>query len=100
MKNNYENIPSNQIEEQKRHFYGAIINILHLHDADSPFVGATIQTVINEILGSNKLFGYQAEVLTIVSNLEMAKERPDQFRKCILDAANMVDRLKGGDFHV
>ena len=100
MENNYTHIPLNQIEEQKRHFYGAIINILHLHDAGSPFVDATIQTVINEVLGSNRLFGYQAEVLTIVSNLETARERPDQFRKCILDAANMVDKLKGGCYYV
>lgn len=100
MEKNYTNIPLNQIEKQKRHFYGAIINILHIHDADSPFVDATIQTVINEILGSNKLFGYQAEVLTIVSNLEMARECPEQFRKCILDAANMVDKLKGGGSYV
>ena len=100
MEKNYVDIPLNQIEEQKRHFYGAIINILHLHDAGSPFVNATIQTVINEVLGSNKLFGYQAEVLTIVSNLEMAREHPKQFRKCILDAANMVDKLKGGNSDV
>ena len=100
MRNVYENVPSNQIEKQKRHFYGAIINVLHLRDNNSPFVDATIQTLINEILGSNKLFGYQAEVLTIVSNLEMARKEPTQFRKCILDAANLVDALKGGDIHV
>ena len=86
--------------KQKRHFYGAIINVLHLHDGGSPFVDATIQTLINEILGSNKLFGYQAEVLTIVSNLETARREPTQFRKCILDAANLVDTLKGGDSYV
>ena len=97
MEDSYVNIPSNQIEKQKRHFYGAIINILHLHDDNSPFVDATIQTLINEIMGSNKLFNYQAEVLTIVSNLEMARKEPTQFRKCILDAANLVDKLIGGD---
>ena len=87
-------------EKQKRHFYGAIINVLHLHDGGSPFVDATIQTLINEILGSNKLFGYQAEVLTIVSNLEKARVDSTQFRKCILDAANLVDTLKGGGSNV
>ena len=97
MRNCYENIPSNQIEKQKRHFYGAMINVLHLKDANSPFVDATIQTLINEIMGSNKLFGYQPEVLTIVSNLETARIDPLQFRKSILDAANLVDKLKGGD---
>lgn len=100
MKKNYNDIPLNQIEKQKRHFYGAILNCLYLKEDNSPFVDATIQTLINEILGSNKLFGYQPQVLTIVSNLEMARKEPTQFRKCILDAANLVDTLKGGDSNV
>ena len=100
MRNVYENVPSNQIEKQKRHFYGAIINCLYLWEDNSPFIDATIQTLINEILGSNALFGFQPEVLTIVSNLETARQNPMQFRKCVLDAANLVDTLKGGDFNV
>ena len=100
MRNCYENIPSNQIEKQKRYFYGAIINCLYLWEDNSPFIGATIQTLINQIGGSNRIFGYQPEVLTIVGNLEMARKEPSQFRKCILDAANLVDKLNGGDFNV
>lgn len=100
MEKNYANIPSNQIEKQKRHYYGAILNVLYLKEAESPFVDATIQTLINEILGSNALFGFQPEILTIVSNLEAARVKPSQFRKCILDAANLVDKLKGGDADV
>ena len=100
MRNVYENVPSNQIEKQKRYFYGAIINCLYLWEDNSPFVDATIQTLINQIGGSNHLFGYQPEVLTIVSNLETARTNPSQFRKCILDAANLVDTLKGGDSNV
>ena len=100
MRNSYENIPSNQIEKQKRHFYGAILNVLYLKEAESPFVDATIQTLINEIMGANKIFGFQPEVLTIVSNLETARINPSQFRKCILDAANLVDKLIGGDVDV
>ena len=100
MRNSYENIPSNQIEKQKRYFYGSLINLLYLNEDNSPFVDATIQTLINQILGSNALFGFQPEVLTIVSNLETARQNPKQFRKCILDAANLVDKLNGGDTHV
>lgn len=100
MKNVYENVPSNQIEKQKRYFYGAIINVLYLWEDNSPFVDATIQTLINQIGGSNRLFGYQPEVLTIISNLETARNNQSQFRKCILDAANLVDKLKGGDVDV
>ena len=97
MRNCYENIPSNQIEKQKRYFYGAIINCLYLREDNSPFLDATIQTLINQILGSNVLFGFQPEVLTIASNLETARQNPMQFRKCILDAANLVDKLNGGE---
>lgn len=97
MRNGYEDIPSNQIEKQKKYFYGSLINLLYLHEDNSPFVDATIQTLINQIGGSNRLFDYQPEVLTIISNLETARKEPTQFRKCILDAANLVDRLKGGD---
>lgn len=100
MRDCYENIPSNQIEKQKRYFYGALINILYLWEDKSPFIDATIQTLINQIMGSNALFGFQPEVLTIVSNLETARKNPLQFRKCILDAANLVDKLKGGDTDV
>lgn len=100
MKNCYENIPSNQIAKQKRYFYGAIINLMYLREDNSPFLDATIQTLINQIGGSNRLFGYQPEILTIVSNLETARREPSQFRKCILDAANLVDKLNGGDSDV
>ena len=100
MRNVYENVPSNQIEKQKRYFYGAIINLMYLKEDNSPFLDATIQTLINQIGGSNRLFGYQPEVLTIVSNLETARKEPTQFRKCILDAANLVDALNGGDSNV
>ena len=100
MKSCYDNIPSNQIEKQKRYFYGAIINLMYLREDNSPFLDATIQTLINQIGGSNRLFGFQPEILTIVSNLETARKEPSQFRKCILDAANLVDTLKGGDSNV
>lgn len=100
MKDSCTNIPSNQIEKQKRYFYGSIINLLYLREDNSPFVDATIQTLINQIMGSNEIFHFQPEILTIVSNLETARKEPVQFRKCVLDAANLVDRLKGGDSDV
>lgn len=100
MEKSFSSIPLNQIEKQKKYFYGSIINLLYLREDNSPFVDATIQTLINQIGGSNRLFGYQPEVLTIVSNLETARREPTQFRKCILDAANLVDALKGGESDV
>ena len=100
MRNCYEDIPSNQIEKQKRYFYGSIIDLLYKFDDGYPLLDIRIQTLINQISGSNKLFGYQPEVLSIVAFLEHARENPSQFRKDILDAANLVDTLKGGDSNV
>ena len=100
MKNCYENIPSNQIDKQKRYLYGALINVLYLYDDNSPFVDATIQNLRNQILGLNALFNFQPEILTIVGNLETARNDHAQLRSCILNAANLVDTLKGGDSDV
>ena len=100
MKNMYENVPSNQIEKQKKYFYGSCIDLLYKKEEGYPLLDARIQSLINQIMGSNALFNFQAEVLTIVSNLETARNDPSQFRKCILDAANLVDTLKGGETDV
>lgn len=100
MENCYGNISSNQIEKQKKYLYGAMINILYLYDDNSPFVDATIQNLRNQILGLNALFNFQPEIITIVGNLETARNDHSQLRSCILDAANLVDRLKGGDSNV
>lgn len=93
----YHDIPPSQIEAQKRYLYGAIISTLYERENNSPFVEAHIQSLINQISGSNRLFNYQPEVLTIISCLETARENPRQFRKAILDAANLVNALKGGE---
>lgn len=47
-----------------------------------------------------KLFNNAPEILSIVAWLENARINPEQFRKNVLDAANMVDNLKGGDSNV
>lgn len=100
MENCYVNIPSNQIEEQKKYLYGSFIDLLYKQEEGYPFLDARIQSLINQMMGMNALFGFQPEVLTIVSNLETARQNPIQFRKCILDAANLVDTLNGGGTNV
>ena len=100
MRNSYENIPSNQIEKQKRYFYGAILDCLFKFEADYPFLDNRLQNIINQVKGSNDLFGRQPEVLTIVGYLETARIDPTQFRKCILKSIKLVDKLNGGDSNV
>ena len=100
MKNIYENVPSNQIEKQKRYLYGSLVDLLYKKEEGYPLLDARIQTLINQIIGSNELFNFQAEILTIVAFLETARRDSSQFRKCVLDAANLIDTLKGGDSDV
>ena len=98
MRNVYENVPSNQIEKQKRYFYGAILDCLFKLEEGYPFLDNRLQNLINQVKGSNELFGYQPEVLSIVALLETARDDHDQLRSCVLNAINLVDRLNGGDF--
>jgi hypothetical protein len=100
MRNSYENIPSNQVEKQKRYFYGAILDCLFKFEEGYPFLDNRLQNLINQVKGSNNLFGRQPEVLTIVSYLETARIDPTQFRKCILKSIKLVDKLNGGDSDV
>ena len=100
MKSCYGNIPSNQIEKQKKYFYGSLIDLLYKQEEGYPLLDVRIQTLINQISGSNKLFNFQPEVISIISFLETAREDSTQFRKCILDAANLVDTLNGGGSNV
>lgn len=93
----YGDIPQIQLIEQKRYLYGAIISCLYQKENEYPFLDAHMQSLINQISGLNKMFNYQPEILTIISYLETARKEPSQFRKAILDAANLVNALKDGD---
>lgn len=100
MKTNYGDIPQSKIEKQKQYFYGSIISLLYLKEENYEFLDKRIQTLINQISGSMKLFNSTPKVLSIIAWLEDARIHPEQFRKNILDAANMVDKLEGGDSYV
>ena len=97
MRNVYENVPSNQIAKQKRYFYGAILDCLFKYEENYPFLDNRLQNLINQVKGSNELFNYQPEVLSIVALLETARDDHDQLRSCVLNAINLVDKLNGGD---
>ena len=100
MRTVYENIPSNQIEKRKRYFYGAILDCLFKFEEDYPFLDNRLQNLINQVQGSNDLFGRQPEVLSIVALLTTAREDHSQLRNCVLNAINLVDKLNGGDSNV
>lgn len=100
MKTIYGDIPQSEIEKQKQYLYGSCISLLYLKEENYEFLDQRIQTLINQISGSMNLFNSTPEILSIIAWLEDARVHPEQFRKNVLDAANMVDRLKGGDSYV
>lgn len=90
----YGNISNEAIEKQKQYLYGAIMSLLWLRDDGYSQLDQRIQTLINQVSGSRKLFGDLPEILSIIAWLEDSRINPDQFRKDILDAANMIDMLE------
>lgn len=96
MRDSYENIPSNQIEKQKRYFYGAILDVLYKFEEGYPFIDNRIKNLINQVKGSNEIFGKQPQVLTIAALLQTAKEDHSQLRSCIFNAMALIDTLEGG----
>lgn len=101
MKTVYGDIPQSEINKQKQYFYGAIISLLYFKENNYPFLDQRIQSLINEISGSIKLFNNSVpKILSIIALLEDARINSDQFRKNVLDAANMIDKLKGGNSDV
>jgi hypothetical protein len=99
MKTIYGHTPTDAILKQKQYFYGSIIGLLYFKEENYPLLDQRIQTIINQIHGSMPLFDNDARILSIIAWLENARTCPEQFRKNVLDAANMVDEL-GGDSNV
>lgn len=100
MEKNWNNIPLSQIEKQKKYFYGAILDCLFKLEEGYPFLDNRLQNLINQVQGSNDLFGRQPEVLSIVALLKTARDDHSQLRSCVLNAINLVDKLNGGDSDV
>jgi hypothetical protein len=93
MKTIYGRTPTDTITKQKKYFYGSIIGLLYFKEENYPFLDQRMQTLINQIHGSLPLFNNDARILSIIAWLEDARVRPEEFRKNVLDAANMIDQL-------
>lgn len=93
----YGSIPTSQIQAQKRYLFGAILDLLWKRDEGYPYLDDRIQSLINQVNGLNSLFGNPPQIITIISCLEDSRIHPEQFRKNVLDAANLIDTIKEGD---
>ena len=94
--NFYEDIPPSQIAAEKKYFISAIFKLLPYKQDDYEFLDNYFESVLQRLIGFNKISGFQPEVITIMSLLEYAREEKDykKYRKAVLDACGLVERIK------
>lgn len=94
--NFYKEIPSSQIAAEKKYFVSAIFKLLPYKQDGYAQLDNYFESVLQRLIGFNKISGLQPEVITIISLLEYARDENDydKYRKAILDACGLVKLIK------
>ena len=97
--NIYTEVPPSQITAEKQYFLSAIFKLLPYKENGYEHLDNYFESVLQRLLGFNKLSGFQKEVITIISLLEYARQEDDyqKYRKAILDACGLVGFIKESD---
>ena len=92
----YTEIPSHQIAAEKDYFVSAIFKLLPYKQDNYEYIDNYFESVLQRLIGFNKISGFQPEVITIISLLEYARGENDfkKYRKAILDACGVVELIK------
>lgn len=99
--NIYAEIPSNQIAAEKQYLMSAIYKLLPYKEDGYEYLQNYFESVLQQLIGFNKISGAQPETLTIISLLEYARQEDDfaKYRKAVLDACGMIKFIKEGECH-
>jgi hypothetical protein len=97
--NFYAEVPPCQIAAEKKYLISAIYKLLPYKETAYDYLDNYFESVLQRLIGFNKISGFQPEVITIISLVEYAREENDlkKYRKAILDACGMVEFIKEGD---
>lgn len=97
--NIYLETPPSQIAAEKKYFISAIFKLLPYKQESYEFLDDYFESVLQRLVGFNKLSGFQPEVITIISLLEYARQENDfqKYRKAILDSCGLVELIKESD---
>ena len=97
--NFYVEIPSSQIAAEKKYFISAIFKLLPYKQESYMYLDNYFESVLQRLIGFNKISGFQPEVITIISLLEYARDEDDydKYRKAVLDACGLVKLIKESD---
>ena len=95
----YKEIPPSQIAAEKKYFMSAIFKLLPYRESNYAYLDNYFESVLQRLIGFNKLSGFQPELVTIISLLEYARqeENYDDYRKAVLDACGIVKLIKESD---
>ena len=99
--NIYSEAPPKQIAAEKEYFVSAIFKLLPYKQDNYEYLDNYFESVLQRLIGFNKISGLQPETITIISLLEYARGESDfsKYRKAVLDACTMVGRIKESDAH-
>ena len=92
----YTEIPPSQIAAEKKYFTSAIFKLLPYKQDGYANLDNYFESVLQRLIGFNKISGGQPELITIMSLLEYARGEDDynKYRKAILDACGLVEFIR------
>ena len=94
--NIYTEVPPSQIAAEKNYFISAIFKLLPYKQDGYAYLDKYFESVLQRLIGFNRISGFQPEVITIMSLLEYARQENDfdKYRKAVLDACGLVQFIK------
>ena len=98
--NLYTEVPPSQIAAEKSYFIAAIFKLLPYKENGYEDLNNYFESVLQRLIGFNKLTGFQQVTLTIIGLIEYAREENDfqKYRKAILDACGLVELIRESGF--
>lgn len=97
--NFYTGMPSKQIAEEKTYIRSAIYKLLPYKEENYEYLDNYFNSVLQLLKGFNEISGCQPEVVSIISMVAYARKAENfkDYRKAILDACGLVERIKESD---
>ena len=97
--NIYAEMPPSQIAAEKIYIRSAIYKLLPYKEESYEYLDNYFVSVLQLLKGFNEISGNQPEVVSIISKIAYAQKADNfqEYRKAILDACGMVDRIKESD---
>ena len=97
--NIYTEIPPSQIAAEKKHIRSAIFKLLPYKESSYEYLDNYFGSVLQLLKGFNEISGNQPEVVSIISKIAYARKVEDfkEYRKAVLDACGLVERIKESD---